>query len=128
MDRFLAAATVAVLFVVVRTANNPLDLWLITGNRSTGIAAAYGLAAAVVVFFPRSAEALMAAGAIGVAYWSLRSIDLLFTSLAGANLWTASAVHALLASTLLTHYGNSIRRLAYWAAADRDRPEAAAHG
>lgn len=129
MDRFLAAATVAVVFVVVRTANNPLDLWFITGHRSTAVAVVYGAVAAVAVFWPRSPQVLMAIGAVGVAFWSLRSLDLLLTSMAGgARLWTASAVHALLAAALLSHYAGSIRREAFWAAADRDRPEAAAHG
>lgn len=123
MDRFLAATTVAVVFVVIRTANRPLDLWVLNGSRSTFVALVYAAAATAVIFLPRSRPATILLGAIGTAFWGLRALDLLLASIDGdANLWTAAAIHVLLATTIATYYARSVKRLAFFAAVDADRP------
>lgn len=116
MERFLAGATLAVLAVVQTRANNPLDLWLLNGALSAAVLVAYALVAAVVLVAPSSPSSNALLGAVGVVFWSLRSIDLAHaTVFQGQRLATAAAVHALLALFIALYYASAARRFGFWA-------------
>lgn len=126
VERIVAASTVAATVIVLATANTPLDLWII--SRPIGVAAACisALSSILVVFYPRDIRAMASCAGLTTMFWGLRALDLLSASVAGeGRLWTAAAVHALLATFISGFYRQAMLRHGFISALkSKERPDA----
>jgi hypothetical protein len=117
IERAVAAATVLATGVVLASANHPLDLWVISQPLGFALAGASALASAAVAIVPRDVRAMAICAGLATLFWGLRAVDLLTASIAGEQrLWTAAAVHALLASFVFAFYRQAMIRHGFMAA------------